>query len=60
MDQNRRELLKTGIAGAAVLAALPLEVLAAAGSKSDVQPGVRLHEIVRIYGGEFGPAGEED
>ena len=58
-DQNRRELLKASIAGAMALASLPLEALAAAPSNSGMQPGSTLHEIIRMYGGEFGPTGEE-
>jgi len=57
-DQNRRELLKASIAGAMALASLPLEALAAP-SNSGMQTGSTLHEIIRMYGGEFGPTGEE-
>ncbi len=50
-DPDRRELVKAGLAGAAVLAVSPSRALAAPAESS-----ITAEEILKRYGGEFGPA----
>ena len=55
LDPDRREILKAGLTGVAVLAVSPAIMSAAPGL-----PSLTAEDILKKYGSEFGPARQGD